>query len=295
MNNVGKIIQLAEDGKSQRQIAAELGVSKSTVQYHLAKNASVIGGVKKAIILPDIHIPLHDELSINAVNQYARENGPWDYWVQLGDLGDFDFISKYTKENLRALNGKTWKWQYDPINQFLDEQQEIYGDGTEYTILEGNHDYRVECVIDRMPELEGLVELPIQCDLEGRGIRWVRSWSEGEIFKLGRAFFTHGAFHNINHTKSTVTKYGHSVFYGHTHDIMETPWERYGDDDTIVARSMGCLCTYKMKYMRGRPTKWQQGFGIFYILPDGSFTYYTPRIIQHRFVGPDGRVYDGNN
>lgn len=287
------ILELAEAGLSQRQIAAQLGVSKSTVHYHLSRNAHLVGGVKKAIVLPDLHIPLHDKLSIEAINKFARDNGPWDYWVQLGDLGDFDFISKFTKENLRQLRGKTWKNQYDPINEFLDEQQAIYGEECNYVILEGNHDYRVECAIDRMPELEGLVEIPVSLDLEGRGIRWVKSWSEGEILRLGKANFIHGNFHNVNHTKSTVTKYGHSFFYGHTHDIMETPWERMGDDDTIVARSMGCLCTYQMKYMRGRPNKWQQGFGIFYLMPDGNFTYYNPRLIQHRFVGPDGVVYDG--
>lgn len=294
MSEVKRIIQLTEDGMSQRQVAAELGVSKSTVQYHLKRNAAVIGGVKKAIVLPDIHIPLHDSQSISAVNEFARANGPWDYWIQLGDLGDFDFISKFSKDNLRKLRGQTWMKQYDPMNAFLDEQQEIYGDECIYQLLEGNHDYRVECVIDRMPELEGLVEVPLRLDLESRGIEWVKSWSEGQTVSLGHAKFIHGAYHNINHTRSVVTKYGHSVFYGHTHDIMETPWERMGDDDTIVARSMGCLCSYKMKYMRGMPTKWQQGFGIFYIFPDGNFTYYTPRIIQHRFVGPDGKVYDGN-
>lgn len=288
------IIRLSEDGLSQRQIASELGVSKSTVQYHLAKNAHLVGGVKKAMILPDIHIPYHDEKSISAVNQFAKENGPWDYWVQLGDLGDFDFISKFTKDNLRQLRGKTWANQYAPMNEFLDEQQVIYGTQCDYFLLEGNHDYRVECVIDRMPELEGLVEVPLQLDLEGRGIKWLKSWSEGEVLSLGRANFIHGSYHNINHTRSVVTKYGHSFFYGHTHDIMETPWERMGDDDTIVARSMGCLCSYRLKYLKGRPQKWQQGFGVFYIMADGSFTYYTPRIINHRFVGPDGKVYDGN-
>jgi hypothetical protein len=295
-----KIIRLSEDGLSHRQIAAELGVSKTTVGYHLKRSVNQMENVLKAIVLPDTHISpdglpqLHDKESQKAVDAYAKANGPWDYWIHLGDIGDWDFISKYTKENLRQLRGQTWRNQYRPINRFLDKQQELYGEDTKYVLLEGNHDYRVECVIDREPQLEGFAEIPLNLNLEGRGIRWIKSWSTGEVFNLGRAHFIHGNFYNINHAKTTVTKYGHSFFYGHTHDIMEYPWERMGDDDTIVAKSMGCLCTYAMKYMRGKPSKWQQGFGIFYIMPNGHFTYYTPRIIDHRFVGPDGKVYSND-
>ena len=47
-------------------------------------------------------------------------------------------------------------------------------------------------------------------------------------------------------------------------------------------------------YMRGKPNRWQQAFGVFHFYEDGYFQPMTIPIFKHRFVGPtDGKVYDG--
>ena len=30
---------------------------------------------------------------------------------------------------------------------------------------------------------------------------------------------------------------------------------------------------------------------VLFVLPNGTYTYYTPRIFDHQFIGPDGALY----
>ena len=78
-----------------------------------------------------------------------------------------------------------------------------------------------------------------------------------------------------------------------THDMVSSALRHHGSDNTKVAHSMGCLCDYNQEYMRGRPTKWQQGFGVFYFWPDGKFNFYPVMIFDHSFLSPSGKFYSG--
>ena len=42
-----------------------------------------------------------------------------------------------------------------------------------------------------------------------------------------------------------VMAYGVCIFYGHTHDVMEFPLVTWGDNRTLVGKSLGCLCDYQ--------------------------------------------------
>jgi len=83
------------------------------------------------------------------------------------------------------------------------------------------------------------------------------------------------------------------IFYGHTHDIQLYSKLRAGDDKTIVAQSLGCLCEYRQFYMKGFPNRWQQAFAEFYIREDGFFNYTVTMIFKHKFIGPNGKEYQG--
>lgn len=59
-----------------------------------------------------------------------------------------------------------------------------------------------------------------------------------------------------------------------------------------MGQSIGCLCEYDQAYMKGKPSNWQQGFMVLFLLPNGNYMYYTPRIFDHKFIGPDGVLYE---
>lgn len=215
----------------------------------------------------------------------------WDEVVYLGDFMDFDIISSHNRENLRAIAGRQLDAEYQLGCEMLDLHKKL-APKAKFTLLEGNHEERVERYIDANPVLEGKVEVETGLQLKARNINWVRFSSKGQIYKIGKARFIHGLYVNQYHARKHVENYGENVFYGHTHDVQSYSKELQGADKTIVGQSLGCLCRYDQKYLKGRPTKWQQAIGVFYFFPDGYFTYDVIRIFKHRFYA-EGKVYQG--
>ena len=64
-----------------------------------------------------------------------------------------------------------------------------------------------------------------------------------------------------------------------------------GKPGAVQGQSIGCLCERDQAYMKGKPSNWQQGFMVLHVLPGGNYTYYTPRIFNAEFIGPDGVHY----
>lgn len=248
-----------------------------------------------AIVLPDMQVPYHDKRSMDAVEQFISKH-KWDYYINLGDYMDLDCISSHNKNNLRAVEGKRIMKDYEAGNLILDRHQKIIqkkNPGAKFVLLEGNHEYRIERYIDANPQLEGMVEVEIGLRLEERGFKYVRCYKTGEHYTLGKANFHHGQYTSKYHANKMVDAYGDNIFYGHTHDIMCHPKVLKGKDKTLVGQSLGCLCDYEQSYIGKNPSNWQQGFAVFFFLPNGFFTYYVTRIFDHKFIGIDGVVYQG--
>jgi hypothetical protein len=175
----------------------------------------------------------------------------------------------------------------------LNRHERITPTCTRRTMIEGNHDYRLERYIDANPQLRGSIEFSKLLRLEKRGYKYVPHWSKGKVHRVGKATFIHGDYTSRHHAAQTVGAYEDNVFYGHTHDIQSSSKTAKGNNKTKIGQSLGCLCLYNPDYMRGTPSKWQQAFGVFWFLPDGFFNYMPVHIFNHRFVSPEGQVYDG--
>ena len=249
----------------------------------------------RCIVLPDIHFPVHDKRSLDATLQYVADNGPYDFFVQLGDLGDWDSCSSHNKNDLRKIEGKRIFKDAKACNAGLDLIASAFPNWKTMSkwLLEGNHEYRLERAIGANPNLEGLAEVPKLLGLEERGIHWVKSWSTGEFLTIGNALFTHGLYHGKNHIKLSLTAIDRPLFYGHTHNVEEQSKLTLGENKQISVMSLGCLMDFKVDYMRGRPHRWQQAFAEFSFLPDGYFNCYVTKIFKNRFIGKDGKVYKG--
>ena len=249
---------------------------------------------KRVLVLPDIHVPVHDIRSITPVLSYARTQW-WDELVQLGDFMDFACISHHNKNKLRLVEGRRVLEDYDVANILLDDivaAVRKQNPQCRITFLEGNHDGWIERFMEAQPALTGMLEVDKNLRFKERTIKGVRSWSEGETYRLGRAGFIHGDYTNVHHAKKSVEAYG-NIFYGDTHSIQCFLKVYKGKDKTEVGQSLGCLCLYNQIYLRGRATGWQQAFAEFNIFPDGFFQYAVTSIFKHRFVGQNGKVYQG--
>src|SRR3990167_774145 len=247
----------------------------------------------RVLILPDLHVPNHCTKSLAVVEQLMADYR-WDEYVNLGDLMDFDMLSKFNADTARKLEGKRIMADYEIANEILDRHQAIIRKNNKkakFTLLEGNHDERMERFIDKFPNVEGLLEVEKCLRLQGRGFKWVRSWSKGELHKIGKLYFSHGLYLNKYHAAKMVDNFGCNIVYGHTHDVMSHVKTVRGKDKVINASSLGHLSDeLRLAYMRNRPSNWCQAVGIAEIRPDGNFNLTSIEIINHQFSYA-GKVY----
>ena len=218
----------------------------------------------------------------------------WDEWIQLGDFMDFDCISKFNEEAFRNVEDKRLFLDYEKGNDILDRHQAIIrskNKKAKFTLLEGNHEYRIERLIDKFPVLEGMVEVEKCLKLDKRKINYVRCYQKGDIYKIGKAYFHHGLYTNRYHASKMVENYGVNIYYGHTHDIQFFPKVVRGKNKTLEGGSLGCLCEYNQSYIKGNPTNWQQAFAVMYVLPNGFYSLFLVKIFNNSFVSPEGVFY----
>lgn len=246
--------------------------------------------IKRAIVLPDVHVPEEDKASLAAVEKYMGEN-EWDYIVQLGDLLNFDCISRHTKDDLVAQTAKTVEDEFAAGNAVLDRWGRLTPHAKRY-LIEGNHDFRVKAYAARNPQVRGLMDVPKSLHLADRGWVWVPYWEMGTILTIGKANLIHGYYVNKNHPKSHYDNHQVNLFYAHTHDCLMYSPTLIGKDNTHVAQACGCLCGYDQSYIQGKPTKWQQAFVEMWFRPDGYFAYDVVRIFKNAFVRGN-EMYDG--
>jgi hypothetical protein len=250
------------------------------------------------IVLPDLQIPYQDKRTLKALEAYIadvqKSDDPFVGWLQMGDFLDFDELSRWNQGYEASIKGNVYR-SFVAGNEFLDRHQELMGSSGvpyEMVLLQGNHDYRTVDFARREPKFKDLVDYQRNLKLRDRQIKFVKCWENHDIFTKGRAKFIHGNFLNKYHAFKHVDNYG-TIFYGHTHDVMEFPKMNWGKDKTYVGKSLGCLCIYNMPYMKTKPSNWQQAFSEFYFFKDGFFQEMTTKIYKHRFVGRNGIVYQG--
>jgi predicted phosphodiesterase len=164
----------------------------------------------------------------------------------------------------------------------------------EFTVIEGNHDYRFKHYLNRYPHLQDLLSPP-ELYLQDYGVHWCPYWSNKSLsVKYGKAEFVHGQYTNKYHAEKHARLYlGSNVFYGHVHDNQSYSPVIRQHDHVPTSESLGCLCRLDQPWLQGAANNWQQMFAGFYVMGDGNFTYYPIKIFDNRFVGPDGKEYRG--
>lgn len=251
--------------------------------------------ITNVLVFPDTHLEYQDRRTLNAVMNFTEQHkSKWDYFIQLGDLLDLDFISKFSKKDITLRANSRFKQSFNIGNRFLSDMDSILPAHCQKVILEGNHDFRIKRYLEEFPSLRGTLEYENAMDFSKYGVSYVPYWETGESVDIGHAKFIHGLYLNEYHGKKHALEYGTNIFYGHTHDMASHPMKFAGNDRTIVGQSLGFLAKYNLPGSDNfRPNKWQQGFGEFSFSSDGYFNYYPIRIFKHKFISPDGQLYAG--
>ena len=258
--------------------------------------------IYRAVILPDFHYPLHSEICWRVVQKFLSWFRPHEI-VLLGDALELQSIDhwKKEKENVKYFEGKKLLKEYEGFIKEILEPLEKLCPNAKKVYMGGNHEDWAYQLVDKQPQLEGLVEPELAMKLEQRGWSWIPFIQKDKggnylrgIYHIGKLTLIHGQYSNIYHAAKTSQAYEKSTVYGHTHDLqMYCKVHTEDPGDWHSAMSIGCLCDKSPSYLWGKPNRWVHAFGVLYVRPDGLFNLYVPVIINGQFVF-DGQLFDGN-
>lgn len=100
---------------------------------------------QKWLVLPDMQVPFHDKKTLHAIEAYmadvADSDHPFDGYLNLGDLIDFDEISRWTADTPRHRVGKSIRASFDATDEIIARHVELMRRGNpkaRMVVIEGN-------------------------------------------------------------------------------------------------------------------------------------------------------------
>ena len=256
--------------------------------------------MKKFIATYDLHfgyerrnghkIALHDPKAWGAVLAFAKEFKP-DTWVMGGDMLDCGVISHHNHGKPGATEGlKLLADAKEGHETFIAPVEEIVGKKGNLIYITGNHEDWLTDLTEKIPALEGFVDLST--------ILKLKNWNiipQGGAYKLGKLTFIHGdTVKGGEHVaKNAVVNYERSIRFGHHHTYQAyTKCSAIDYKNAKTGMAVPCLCTKNPKYGEGAPNRWCQGFLYGYIEDGGNFSDSVAIILDGRCV-INGKVYKG--
>lgn len=219
----------------------------------------------KFAVIPDMHIPQHDEVAFKTAMKLISWYKP-DEIIVLGDFLDCAPVSHHNRLNLREREGMRMKDDFILGSKKLDIIQD---NCNKLTFLEGNHELWLRGAMDESPELEGMLDLEQNLDFLARKINFL---PYNNPYHLGKLAFVHGLYSGGNVAKKHVDALGQSVVFGHDHSLaMHVKVSPVDVNDRHLGLSLGCLAKVNPYYMRSKPNNWVHAVGIGLARKNGDF------------------------
>jgi len=241
------------------------------------------GVIKRVVVTPDKHFPLHDQKAINVLCKAIEIVKP-DAYVDLGDVGEWEAFSHWKFKNKKPppleFLIKDFKKDIKDVNKGMDMIDESLDkvNCEEKYITEGNHDNWLNIAVGKYPYIPQY-SFANAVDLDGRGYTY---YPFGKHLKLGKLYFYHGhqyggQYHAANHLR----KLGCNIMYGHWHDLQQHSVTH--EDGPKSAWSIGCLKDMSPKandWLENRDVNWSHAFAIVDFYKRGLFTVHIVQIIN---------------
>ena len=168
------------------------------------------GVVKRTIVTPDKHFPMHDKKAINVVCQAIEIVKP-DTYIDLGDTGEWTHFSTHywrgrsskPMEDLIPLLDK----DVSDVNEGMDRIDESLDKAgcNERHFIQGNHERWCDKFVTRHPYLAHYMpEKSLR--LKERGYKY-HPYIRRKLLKIGKLNFTHGKYVPIHHAKKHLNYY----------------------------------------------------------------------------------------
>lgn len=254
------------------------------------------GVVKRGIITPDKHFPLHDKAAINVVCKAIKIVKP-DFYVDLGDTGEFESVSHHQwKRRVRPPLEYILPRVYEDIKS-VNEGMDIIDEALEKAkvkeryFCEGNHEMWLNYFSEENPYLQGL-RADEALMLKQRGYEY---YPNGKYLKIGNLWFYHGNHYGgMYHAQNHLRRLGCNLMYGHHHDLQMSSVTHI--DGPKSAWSIGCLkdmSDEQNRWLKNRKTNWAHAFAVVDFHTNDRFTVHVVNIIDG-VTSLWGEVVDGN-
>jgi len=219
----------------------------------------------------------------------------WDALLYVGDMMDMDAISHHALEHndRRSLEGKRLKKDYENFAKILRRHRKIVGKKCKIYYMLGNHEEWADRMVDMFPGLEGMIEPRYCLPFDELNIEVI---DYRKHLKLGKLYFIHGdlqsgSYTPVNVAKKIVEIYNRNVAFGHHHTLQAyTKISPQGIDETHTGYALPCLADTNPKWNRGMPTKWINGFAV-YFFDEDTFSLFPVVAAKNSFYAPDGKLY----
>lgn len=247
--------------------------------------------VKKALVIPDCHIPYEDKRAYDLMLTVAKDIDP-DEIVILGDYADFYAVNSHGKD--AELGGALLMDEVYEVIQRLKEIKTIFPRAKK-VYIEGNHEYRLARYINsRCPDLYGVVDIQSILELDLLGYEFVPYGPNQKYQVLGSKLIArHEPLAGGKHVaQNTVEKAMHSVIFGHTHRIQEAQIVTiHGENYRGISSGwLGDTSHKVMQYVRGHH-QWAHGFSVVHVLDDGTWFNSLIHIVNYKCYY-NGYVYE---
>jgi hypothetical protein len=276
-------------GRKELAKKANISISEARFYCKLFKNTQHKVKIKSVgIAAYDLHYPEHDEACFKCLLDVIKDIKP-DIFILAGDAMDMSTISVFNRRKPKLVEGKRIGDDYKKFQKdVIDVLDNALGKGTEKYYLLGNHEERVDRLIEADPKLDGLVNLRSNLKLD----TW-KVVDYKKVVTIGNMNFTHGIWYNKYHSAKNVNAYQKNIFTGHAHTSQVFTAISPINSLPKQGVSVGCLCNKNPEYRQDEPNGWVNQFMIFYLLTDGTFRYELITIVFGRCV-VNGKLYDGN-
>lgn len=226
--------------------------------------AGSFGGLEAGLLIPDCHIPNHNEEVWSLMLRVAHFLKVQTV-VILGDFADAETLSAHpaTRPGQRDFEDELGE-----VNKCLDQLDRIGAARKIY--VSGNHEFRLDrYLMDRAPAMFRSIQWPRLLNLRERGWEWV---PYRKSVKVGKLHVTHDTgTAGMNAHRQAAKAFGGSAVIGHTHRMAYEVTGRF-DGAPYLSAMFGWLgdASKAAEYMHeAKAAEWVHGFGVFYKEPNG--------------------------
>ena len=279
---------------SRMELKDKCGISEHAARIYVwlwkygvgihAKNVALPeSGTKKALVLPDVHAPYHDQRALDCALNYGVEYDP-DVVIMHGDGVDCYAISFFKNDPTKPHFAREVELARDTIEEITEcfpNAEKIY--------IEGNHELRLRSELwGNSKKLAGLdiLTIPNLYGLNDMGWDYVSNsellQNDLKPFSLGKLYILHGTEIRVSYSVVNIPRIYYyrahvNMLVAHHHATQEYI-QRKLDNTHEGAWSVGCLCKLSPEYSPSN--NWNHGFATVDVYSDGNFSVDNKKIID---------------